>query len=51
MDNDTRILLNLTDPHLSFSRHWLKFAVVKSVRWPRLVAGCLIPLKLALIVG
>ena len=32
MDNDTRILLNLTDPHLSFSRHWLKFAVVKSVR-------------------
>ena len=32
MDNDTRILLNLTDPHLSFSQHWLKFAVVKSVR-------------------
>ena len=32
MDNDTRILLNLTDPHLSFSRHWLKFTVVKSVR-------------------
>lgn len=32
MDNDTRILFNLTDPHLIFSRHWLKFAVVKSVR-------------------
>lgn len=32
MDNDTRTLLNLTDPHLSFSQHWLQYTVVKQVR-------------------
>ena len=25
MDNDTRTLLNLTDPHLNFPHHWLKY--------------------------
>ena len=27
MDNDTRTLLNLTDPHLNFPHHWLKYKV------------------------
>ncbi|WPU43955.1 hypothetical protein [Limosilactobacillus reuteri] len=25
MDNDTRTLFNLTDPHLNFPHHWLKY--------------------------
>ena len=25
MDNDTRTLLNLTDPHLNFPHHWLNY--------------------------
>ncbi len=29
MDNDTRTLLNLTDPHLNFPHHWLKYKVIK----------------------
>lgn len=32
MDNDTRTLLNLTDPHLNFPHHWLKYKVIKNVR-------------------
>ncbi|NMV51886.1 transposase family protein, partial [Lactobacillus reuteri] len=32
MDNDTRTLLNLTDPHLNFPHHWLKYKSIKNVR-------------------
>ena len=32
MDNDTRILLNLTDPHLTFSSHWLKFILINKIK-------------------
>ena len=32
MDNDTRTLLNLTDPHLNFPHHWLKYKTIKKVR-------------------
>lgn len=32
MDNGTRTLLNLTDPHLNFPHHWLKYKVIKNVR-------------------
>ena len=32
MDNGTRTLLNLTDPHLNFTHHWLKYKVIKNVR-------------------
>ncbi|WP_405077406.1 hypothetical protein ACIUDV_02320 [Limosilactobacillus reuteri] len=32
MDNDTRTLLNLTDPHLNFPHHWLKHKTIKKVR-------------------
>ena len=28
MDNDTRTLLNLTDPHLNFPHHWLKYKTI-----------------------
>ena len=31
MDNDTRTLLNLTDPHLNFPHHWLKYKTIKKV--------------------
>lgn len=32
MDNDTRTLFNLTDPHLTFPHHWLKYKTIKKVR-------------------
>lgn len=32
MVNDTRILLNLTDPHLTFSSHWLKFILINKIK-------------------
>lgn len=32
MDNDTRTLLNLTDPHLNFPDHWLKYKLIQKVR-------------------
>ncbi|MCC4486842.1 MULTISPECIES: transposase [Limosilactobacillus] len=32
MDNDTRTLLNLTDPHLNFPHHWLKYKSIKNVQ-------------------
>lgn len=31
MDNDTRTLLGLTDPNLTFPEHWLKLKLVKQV--------------------
>ena len=44
MDNDTRTLLNLTDPHLNFPHHWLKYKTIKKVR----VAHVQYPLGLTL---
>ena len=33
MDNDTRTLLNLTDSHLNFPHHWLKYKSIKKFGW------------------
>ena len=51
MDNDTRTLLNLTDPHLNFPHHWLKYKSIKNVRVAQISVPFLISRVLVQIVA
>nr|WP_283581107.1 hypothetical protein [Limosilactobacillus reuteri] len=51
MDNDTRTLLNLTDPHLNFPHHWLKYKSIKNIQVAQISCAFLISRVLVQIVA